>query len=181
MLLKSKQIAFLGLLVAIAVILVILAGIIESSTLFLLSAASFAIGIAIRETNLRMGAAFFVATSVLSFLLAPNKLYCITFIALGIYLLGSEVAFEIIARSTTLRKRTQILWIFKWLIFNSMYIPSVIFLPTLVFQVNSSIEKQVQIPVLTGLALVFGQVFLVVYDYAYHYFQKNIWKQQWLR
>jgi len=173
--------AFLGLLAAVAVILVILAGIIESSTLFFLSAASFSLGVAIRETNLRMGFAFFVATSSLSFLLAPNKLYCVTFVVLGLYLLGSEIAFEYVARSTKLRKRNQVLWVLKFALFNSMYLPIVIFLPNLVFQTSSAIEKQVQTPMLTVLALVFGQVFLVVYDYAYHYFQKNIWKQRWLR
>ena len=52
---KAKILAFGGLLLALTVIFMMLGGIIESNTLFLLAAASYFVGIMIRETNFRMG------------------------------------------------------------------------------------------------------------------------------
>lgn len=56
---KAKQVAFLGLLAAIVSLFIILASIIESNTLFLLAAAAFLSGVAIREFGLRLGIGFF--------------------------------------------------------------------------------------------------------------------------
>ena len=70
---KAKIIAFGGLLLALTVLFMMLGGIIETNTLFLLAAASYFAGIMIRETGLRMGAAFYLAGVLLGFFLVPNK------------------------------------------------------------------------------------------------------------
>lgn len=46
---KAKTMAFSGLLLALTVIFMVLGSVIETSTLFLLAAASFFVGIIIRE------------------------------------------------------------------------------------------------------------------------------------
>ena len=56
---KAKTMAFSGLLLALTVIFMVLGSVIETSTLFLLAAASFFVGIIIREFGLRIGAAFY--------------------------------------------------------------------------------------------------------------------------
>ena len=58
---KAKTMAFSGLLLALTVIFMVLGSVIETSTLFLLAAASFFVGIIIREFGLRIGAAFYAA------------------------------------------------------------------------------------------------------------------------
>jgi uncharacterized membrane protein len=58
MLLNAKKLAFLGLLLAVTVVLIILSGVFEFNTLFLLAAASFGVGIAIRKVISELGQDF---------------------------------------------------------------------------------------------------------------------------
>ena len=74
MLLKSKEIAFVGILMAIGVILVTVGGYFEGSTLFFLAAASYLTGIVQRNLSVAAAAAFLAGTTLLSFFLAPQKL-----------------------------------------------------------------------------------------------------------
>lgn len=168
MLLKSKEMAFLGMLLAITVLLIVFAGIIETNTLFFLVAASYAVGIAIKKAHFKMGLAFYVAACLLGFFIAPNKIYVLTFAFLGLYMLLSELAFEIIAQSQTIQKRFHALWLAKILIFNSLYLPCVLFFPKLI--ISQSIEQLPDWWVL--FAIIVGQVFLVIYDYAYRYIHR---------
>ena len=62
---KAKTMAFGGLLLALTVVCMALGSIIETSTLFLLAAASFFVGIVVREFGLKAGAAFHCAEQVL--------------------------------------------------------------------------------------------------------------------
>lgn len=76
---NARQMAFTGVSLALTVLLMILSGILKFNTLFLLGAASFFVGIVIREFGMGLGAAFYAASILLSFMVAPNKLHCITF------------------------------------------------------------------------------------------------------
>lgn len=168
MLLGAKRVAFLGLLLAFAVILVILGGIIESSTLFLLAGASFCVGIAIRESGIRFGIGFLIASTLLSLILAPNKFYCITFAGMGLYLVIIEFSWEKLATVKWNRDRKGVFWMIKFVTFNSLYIPMILFLPKLIFPGNSSKE-------LLAVSLLAGQFVLIIYDQAYRYFQRSVW------
>lgn len=165
---RTKGIATAGLLVAFTVIMVILSSVIETSSLFFISAASFCVGIAIREWKAGFGFAFWVASLLLNFLLAPNKLYCATYGAMGLYILLSEMLWERIASTLVMRGRTVKLWIGKYLIFNIMYIPALCFLPKLIMVDSLPTELML-------IFLVAGQVALLVYDMAYRYFQASVW------
>lgn len=55
---NTKKLAVSGLLMALAVVLIILSGVLDFNTLFFLAAAAFFVGIIIREFNLRYGFAF---------------------------------------------------------------------------------------------------------------------------
>lgn len=162
---SAKKMAFLGLLLAISVVLVILSGILEFNTLFLLAAASFCLGIAIRECGLRLGLGFFLGSSILSFLIAPNKFYCITFSAMSLYILMNEFAWEKLAK---IKNRNLVLWVIKYMVFNVIYLPLVFLMPHLFYQGTISIR------ILT-LLIIGGQIAIVIFDKAYTYFQSHIW------
>lgn len=168
MLLNAKKMAFLGLLLSITVILVILSGVLDFNSLFLLAGASFCVGIAIRETDLRLGFGFFVAAVLLSFFLAYNKFYCITFAAMGLYLVLIEFTWEKLVTVKWNKNKNVLFWIIKYIIFNIMYLPMILFFPKLVYPGNINLY-------LLGGLLIGGQVVLVIYDKAYNYFQSTIW------
>jgi len=169
MLLNAKKLSFLGLLLACAVLLVILGGVLEFNTLFLLAAASFCTGIAIRESGLRFGSGFYIASILLSFLLAPNKLYCITFGAMGFYIVIIEYFYHklsFVKWNTGTRKKVYL--VIKLVVFNIMYIPILILLPKLIYQgtINSG---------LIAAFILGGQAALFIFDKAYTYFQTFVW------
>ena len=56
---NAKKIAFLGLLLAVAMVLTLVGGYFDPSTLFFMAAAAFCTGIAVRECGLYPGFAFF--------------------------------------------------------------------------------------------------------------------------
>ena len=90
--LKAKRAAFGGLLLAMTVIFMFLGSVIETNTLFLLAAASFFVGVVFREFGQMTGLAFYLSAVLLGFLLAPNKLYVITFAGMGF--LGKRIYLE---------------------------------------------------------------------------------------
>jgi len=162
--------AFLGLLLAVTALLIILSGVLEFNTLFLLGAASFGVGIAIRESNIRYGTGFYLGAILIGLILAPNKLYCITFAAMGFYIIVIEYSFDKLVNIQNNRRRIRLYWVIKYITFNLMYLPMLLFLPRLIYQGNIN-------PILTLILLLAGQVVLFVYDMAYNYFQKYIWSR----
>lgn len=168
MLLNTRKLAFLGLLLALDVILIVLSGVIEMNTLFLLAAASFCVGIAIRESGKRFGFGFYLASILLGVILTPNKLYCITYAAFGLYLVIVEYSYDKIASVKEQRNRRLIFWIVKYVAFNLMFLPILMFLPKLIYQGTIN-------PGLIVLLIFAGQVALFIFDKAYEYFQGVIW------
>lgn len=168
MFLSAKKLAFLGLLLAFDIILVTISGVLEFNTLFLLAAASFCVGIAIREIGQKYGFSFFLASILLSLILAPNKFYCITYAAMGLYVVVFELAYDRLLNIKNVSNRIKLFWLVKYITFNIMYIPMLIFLPKLIY------EGKLNIGIIAALVLA-GQVMLYIYDMAYVYFQKNVW------
>lgn len=83
---KTKRITFLGLLLALNILLQFWGSYIEISTLSFLVLSSLCLGIAVYETSLTMGAGFLIASVSLSFFLLPDKFYCLTYCCLCIYI-----------------------------------------------------------------------------------------------
>ena len=164
----TKKIATAGLLVAFSVFMMLLSSVIETSSLFFIAAASFSVGIAVREWGIRFGFAFFVAAVALNFLLTPNKLYCFTFAGMQFYIWASELLWRKIVDAKNLRGRTILLWTGKYMIFNLLYVPALFFAPQVLFTGK-----------INGLAaiilLIAGQAICYIYDMAYRYFQSQIW------
>ena len=87
---KSKEVAFTGVMMAIGVLLVTLGGYFEGSTLFFLAAASFLTGIVFRGISPWTAILFVMGTTCLGLILAPQKLYLATFFAFSVYILVAE-------------------------------------------------------------------------------------------
>ena len=165
---KAKTMAFGGLLLALAVVFMALGSVIETSTLFLLAAASFFVGIAVREFGLRVGAAFYIAAVLLGFITAPNKFYVVTFAAMGFYIWGIEAVWRWLEKRHEMKKRKLFFWVSKYVIFNIVYIPIVFIFRDMLF--SRALSDTVMIGVIAG-----GQIGLFIYDKAYDYVQMHMW------
>ena len=167
---NTKKMAVSGLLMALAVVFIVLSGILDFNTLFFLAAAAFFVGIIIREFGLRYGAAYFIGCLVLGALLAPQKLYCITYAMMGIYVLGIEFLWYYLGKHPQWAKRKLIFQIGKFVIFNIMYLPVLFLFPKLLF------AGEIPDTMLLVLVIV-GQIALFIYDKAYEYFLIRMWGQ----
>lgn len=173
--LGTKHLSLLGLLLAFSVVLIVLSGVIETSTLFLLAAASFFVGIAFRETNKPLGVAFYLASVFLSFILAPNKMYCITFAVISLYIVFIELLrdkFQTDDNSNS-EKNTKGLGqlgriLLKYGLFNLIFIPILVFAPALIIATKLN-------PLSTILFFLGGQIVFFIYDKAYEYFMVHYW------
>ena len=165
---KARTLAFGGLLLALTVVFMALGSIIETSTLFLLAAASYFVGIVVREFGLRAGAAFYIAAVLLGFITAPNKFYVLTFAAMGFYIWGVEAVWRWLEKRPQYRNRRMIFWISKYVIFNIVYIPIVIAFREMLFA--RAVSDTMMIIVVLG-----GQIALFIYDRAYDYVQAHLW------
>ena len=84
---KAKKIATGGLMLAFSIVSMLLGNILESNTVFFLALASFFVGIIIREFGMKTGCAFYLAGVLLGVIVVPNKLYVVTYAAMGIYII----------------------------------------------------------------------------------------------
>lgn len=165
---KAKTVALGGLLLALTVVFMALGSVIETSTLFLLAAASFFVGIVIREFGMRSGAAFYLAAVLLGFITAPNKFYVVTFAAMGFYILGVEAVWRWLEKRHEMDHRHRIFWIAKYIIFNIVYIPVILVFRDLLFA--QSVSDKILLAAAAG-----GQIGLFIYDRAYDYVQAHMW------
>lgn len=86
MLLKSRNIAYLGVLLGLNQLFIILSSVIETNTLFLFSGAALIVGVVIFEFGGKSGILFYIASCFLGFFLTFNKIEIITYIMFfGIY------------------------------------------------------------------------------------------------
>ena len=104
---RTRKLAFAGLMLAVTIVCLYLGNIIESNTLFLLAGASYFVGIVYREAGAKMSLAFYVGALILGFLVTPNKFYILTYAAMGLYI--------------------------KYLVFYVMYLPGIWFFQKLLF------------------------------------------------
>lgn len=179
---STKRVAFLGLMLAITVLCTILSSVIETGTLFFLAAGSYLVGVSVLETTIGYGIAFYLASVLLSLILAPNKIYCLTFAAMAAYLLIMEIITSSLVQRNlkklatlehneiSIKPRKKLLWTIKLVVFNVGYLPILIFAPKLIYP--GELEVWMYIGFFLG-----GQIALVLYDFAYEEFMVKYWKK----
>lgn len=86
MLLKSKDTAYLGVLLGLNQLFIILSSVIETSTIILMAAGALVVGVVVVEFGGKTGILFYIASCILGFILTFNKVEIITYICFfGIY------------------------------------------------------------------------------------------------
>jgi len=177
MFLRSKEIAFTGIMMAIGVLLVMLGGFFEGSTLFFLAAASFLAGVVFRCVS--PGTSFFyvAGTSLLGVILAPQKLYLATFLVFSIYILGIEYMEKAFAEKETLIARGKI-WVLKAVLYHlllgiSVFLVQKFFGLEEVFGGGLFGKIKEYRMILIFVVIVLAELFWLIFDRAYAYFQKR--------
>lgn len=166
---NAKTAAFGGLMLAFTEVCIVLGSIIETNTLFLLAAASYLVGIVIREMGMKAGTAFYFAGILLGILIAPNKFYVFSYAALGLYVLLIEVAWNAVGKmSQEFQNKKVLFWISKILIFNVIYVA------IMLGGWDALFTKKMTWQVLLGF-IAAGQIGFFIYDKAYEYVQGQIW------
>ena len=165
---KAKAIAFGGLALALSIVFMALGSVIESNTLFVLAAASYFVGIVVREFGLKTGAAFYVAAVLLGLLIAPNKFYVISYGAMGLYILVVETVWKVMSGGSVKFQRRWIFWVVKYFVFNLLFIPALFFFQDFFF--SQSLSSAAVLGIVAG-----GQFGLWIYDQAYEYVQRHLW------
>ena len=160
------------MLLAIAVILLYLSNVMESSTVFFLALAAFCTGIVQREYGIKSGWVFWIANMLLGLIVIPQKLYMVTFAVFSLYILLTEMGWSCLCRRVDENKRNRMFVIVRLLVFNVMYLPLVLGMPKL-FLGETLLLKTGDF--LYPLLFLGGQLFLVLFDRAYVYFQGVIW------
>lgn len=167
---KAKKIAFGGLLLALTEVCIALGSVIETNTLFLLAAASYFVGFVIREMDIRTGVAFYAAGVLLGILISPNKLYVVSYAAMGFYILAIEFIWRRIGQLKGERNRAALFWGAKYMIFNLLFLP-------MVFGFRKVLFSGTVTPAMQAGVVAVGQAGLLVYDRAYEYAQAQIWSK----
>lgn len=167
---NTKKVATAGLLVAFSVVMMVLSSVIEMSSLFFIAAASFCVGIAVREWGPRWGGAFLCAGIMLNVFVVPDKWHCVTLAGMSVYIWMSEWVYRMCIRTSAPKYFSIKVWIGKYIVFNFMYVPVLFLAPHILFtgKING----------LSAIILfLFGQVGLYIYDVAYRYFQGQVWRK----
>lgn len=160
MLLKSKDIAYLGVLLGLNLLFLILSSVIETNTIILMAAAALMIGIVIVEFGGKSGSIFYIASCILGFFLTFNKVEIITYILFfGLYsLIKHIIEYKITNKVVAL--------LLKFIFFN-------ISLLCLYFVINQFITLKLFWWMILG-----AEVLFLIYDYAFtvfiNYYINNI-------
>lgn len=177
---KSKEVAFTGVMMALGVLLVTLGGYFEGSTLFFLAAASFLTGIVFRGISPWTAILFVFGTAILGFVLAPQKLYLATFFAFSIYVLVAECLERGWSVGNGALGRGKI-WAVKAVLYHVL-LGVTIFLVQKFLGLEFLFDERVyeyleKFRVIAGVVLVLATELLwLIFDKAYFYFQDRYGK-----
>lgn len=158
----SKKVAYGGILLAVNIIILLLLNIIPINTMFLMGLASLPISIVIMDLGLKSGIAFYMGSTILSFMVMTNKaqwvLYILTF---GLYGIVKYIIEQ--------NKSIYMEYLFK-MVFANVIIVIVYFI----------LKQFVYIP-LNLIMIATFEVAFIVYDYVYtsfiHYYNQNLKKR----
>lgn len=149
---KSKNISFGGLMAALALLLLYMAGVVPSGRFGLIAASSYAIGICVAVMGIKLSFAAYAAVTVLSFVLIPDKTIALLFaIFFGNYPMVKLLIEKI--------RRLGIEWLVKIVVFNVYAI-----IGWFVLSQFTVIDTKIMLPLLW---LVLNTVF-VIYDIMFN-------------
>lgn len=164
----AKKLVMSGMFLAVSMICMMLGSVIQTNTLFLLAAASYFVGIVLRECGGKLGVAFYMAAILLGWMLVPEKLYVGSYAAMGLYILLEDRLWDFLGKKETLSNRRTWFFFGKWLIFNLIYLSSLAGMHALIFDSETSWLFRIGV-------WAAGQVLFFLYDRAYGYVREQVW------
>ena len=153
---QAGRMAFLGLLLALNQLFIILSAVLDVSSLSFLAVAAFLIGLAIFETSLGSGVAFFTASCLLGLILCPNPLYILSYAVMGVYVFIKEI----MERKLGGRFSRWSLLLFKLIAFNIYFIPLLLLFPQILLEAGEGRHMLIAIWAVS-------QVAVILCDYLY--------------
>ncbi|MBP2071249.1 hypothetical protein [Thermoanaerobacterium butyriciformans] len=156
--LNAKSLSLGGVIAALNVVILFIASVMPTSRLFFLVVSSFAISIMVIETGSIGGLVFYLATSILSLILIPNKLISVYYICF--------FGFYGIIKSYIEKKRFRMYMelALKLIVFNiSLFVVYIIF--SRIFMMKIFVTGSPFIAIFILL-----QISFLVYDYVYTIF-----------
>lgn len=176
--LKTRDIAYTGLMIAVGVVLIVFGGYISTATLFFLAASAFLAGMMERNYSIGLGVFYLVGTALLGALLSPRKLHAATFAAMGIYVLAAEW-FENRAGKEGKPVRPLAVWGCKFIVFHVLLVLALVLFEGLLgldtFFAGGLFGKlsgQFQIlPYLSAVCM--AELLWLVFDRAYLFFRRT--------
>ncbi|HHW01908.1 MAG TPA: hypothetical protein GXX35_03720 [Thermoanaerobacterales bacterium] len=167
----TRKIALGGILSALVVILLYLAAVLHTSRLFLLSLCSFAVSVVIIEGGLATGLMFYGATSILAFLLVPDKTMPILYISFfGIY----GFAKALIEKHITGIFQYILKFIFFNICFFVIYLSAGLIISISMSEIKLPLPLWIIITALQTAFLFYDRVFTIVISYYCNRFRKII-------
>ena len=173
---KVKELVISGVLMALNVIMLVLSGVLEWNTLFILALASFMTGIIENCFRIRTAVLFLAGSFFLGLILAPKKFYCITFLCFGIYVVVCEYFRKKKVNGEVVKKPVE--WGIKIALYHGLLVVLFLFMYLLFgFETISSWSLIEQLKdrawLLYGILFIVFEVAFVLFDRAYVVFQNR--------
>ncbi len=172
---KTRTIAVLSVMAALSTVLAVLGTLIAVNTLFFTAAAAFLAGIAVCRYGMKYGILYFCVCLALDFIINPDKLHVLLYLALAGYLLLSEGTWMLLSKSRKTpaaqpgKKKIWLHRLIRLMIFAAIYLPFLFLAPQVILSgdlLKASWYRYAMIPV--------GVVVWVIYDLAYFAAKKFI-------
>lgn len=171
---RTKQIAVMAVLAAFSTVMTVLGTIISINTIFFTALAAFLAGIVLTRYGKGSGVLFFAVCAVLDFLVNPDKIHVLLYIALAGYIVISEFVYCLI-RMEDGKKKENVHLVVRLVLFCLLYIPIAWFLPQLL------VDQQIlRMAWLLPALLVGGLIGWLIFDKAYCVF-KRLFMQRFAR
>ncbi|HBN85808.1 MAG TPA: hypothetical protein DDZ89_18425 [Clostridiales bacterium] len=151
---KTKKIAMGGILTALTVLAVFSASFAPSGKISIYVLASFFTAISIIHSDIKFGLLFYITTSVLSWIVLPNKMAVVPYI-------GFFGWYGIVKALIEKLNRRSLEWIIKIIIMNLVMVAAFFFFQSFLPEIDLSK------PWIWPVILVLLQVIYVIYDYVF--------------
>lgn len=173
---RTKKVAGIGMLSALSVLLLVAGSFVTVNTLFLTALAAYLVGYAIFRYGLPAGAMQCVICTLLDAFLNPDKINFFVYLGFSMYILLSECIFRTANKIKDLKKKMRRQLIYNWILFNIIYIPTVLFFENILIQeaaFTGSTQK--------WILLAIGQIGWWIYDKAYREFFRFLRERKLLK
>ena len=174
---RSKEIAYMGMLMAVAIVFILIGCYFDVSTIFFLASASFLAGCVERNLSLVKAMIFVIGTTIIGLILSPQKLYLVTFFGFCVYVLLAERIQEKEEQGQTSFLVKGHIWI-KGVVYHAMLVIAVVLMQYLTGL--DQIKKSVVYTFFSGhmavfaiICIVAAELLWVLFDKAYFLFQQQ--------